>query len=67
MKKAARVIAQPNATVRVYHGVRVLLQRRRHGIFVETNRVNFQAPSGAASSAFDQTYDAPDGASWFCG
>ena len=37
-------------------------QRRRRDIFVETQRQEFQAPSGATSSA----YPAPDGASSFC-
>jgi len=40
---------------------RLNLQRRRRGIFVESNRKNIQAPSGAKSSE----YAAPDGASLF--
>ena len=37
-------------------------QRRRRDIFVETQRQEFQAPSGATSNA----YAAPDGAFSFC-
>jgi hypothetical protein len=38
------------------------LERRRRDIFVETQRQEFQAPSGATSSA----HAAPDGAFSFC-